>query len=400
MKSSKGLKILFLAVAVLFLVLGFVFSIKQKGVQNKSPGVDNGDGSGTQVSESKPVKEPLYRCPMHPHITSNKPGKCPICHMDLQLVEEDVPQTQSDTSGAAAAPVADVVVGRTGFYLSPQKQQMIGVTTTLVKRAHLQKVVRASGKVAFDPELFTAIEEYKQAVRSLSQMKSGGSFPGLREQTAALVRSAQTKLRLMGLTDGQIKALNREKSDAMNLLLPQGKAWIYAEVFEYEMTGIKPGQEVEVEAPALGNTTFVGKVAAVSPVLNAPSRTFKVRAEVPDPNGELRPDTFVNVKIKLDLGEKISIPVDSVLHSGNENFVFVVKEEGTFEPRSVHLGQTAGESYEVLHGLKEGEKIVTAANFLIDSESKLRAVLKQMSSSGTPPPASAPGPHSGHGAGQ
>ena len=332
-------------------------------------------------------KKELYQCPMHPSITSDHPGICPICHMDLQKVDEEASgkDPSPDTMGAApSAPTEDGIMGRSGFSLSQEKQQLIGVTSAEINKRLLFSEIRATGRVAFDPELYTAIEEYRQALMSKSSM-GDNPYEGLNEQANELVGSAKTKLRLMGLTDGQIRELAQSKSNSMSLLLPGGRVWIYAEVFEYEVAGVKIGQELEAQAPFLPGKVFKGKISSISPVLNAPTRTVRVRAQVPDPERTLRPDTFLNVRIKLDLGEAISVPEDAILHSGDRSFVFVVKEKGKFYPRQVVLGRKAGEYYEVLSGLEAGETVVTAANFLIDSESRLKSALKNMGSA----------PHSG-----
>ena len=128
------------------------------------------------------------------------------------------------------------VEGRAGFSLSTQRQQLIGVTSAKVETKHLSNEIRASGRVAFDPELFTALEEYQQAIMARNQM-SGSTYPGLQRQTNELISSARTKLRLMGLSDSQIRELSKNKSDSLNLLLPSGSVWVYAEVFENEVAG-------------------------------------------------------------------------------------------------------------------------------------------------------------------
>lgn len=354
----------------------------------------------------------VYFCPMHPSITSDKPGRCPICHMDLQKMEEGEEKTEvkikkekkilfyrhpmnpevtsptpsKDEMGMDYVPVYDEdtadtqtsdVEGRASFKLSSERQQMIGVTTTTVQKKNLTYEIRASGKVAFDPELFTAIDEYIQAIKSHALM-SKSTFKDLRDQANELVSSAHTKLKLMGLSHEQIEKIARGGKSPKNLLLPESSVWIYAEVFEYEISGLKSGQDIEVLVPSLPGKIFNGKVSSISPILNAPSRTFRIRAEVPDPKKELRPDTFVNVKITIDLGEKIAIPLDAALHSGDHHFVFVKKGEGLFEPKSISLGMRTKDFYEVLSGLEEGETVVTAANFLIDSESRLKSVLEKM----------------------
>ncbi len=324
-------------------------------------------------------KKDLYRCSMHPAVTSDKPGICPICHMDLEKVEEDTTQTVAQTSDT------QTVEGRGAFTLSQERQQMIGVTTAQAMIRHLGFEVRASGRVAFDPDLFTAIEEYRQAVMSKGQMTD----TLMQGQANDLVSSAKTKLKLMGLSDDQIRTLSSKKTNAMDLLLPSGSVWVYAEVFEYEVAGLKPGVEVEVASPSLPNKMFTGKLSSINPVVNSPTRTVRVRALIPDPESLLRPEAFVNVKIKIDLGEKLAIPESAVLFSGEKKFVFVVKEKGHFSPRAIEAGLKAEGYYEVISGLQEGETIVTSANFLIDSESRLRGVLENATQ--TPAPA-----HGGH----
>ena len=165
---------------------------------------------------------------MHPQITSHTPGICPICHMQLQKVEDD---------GEQSADTPTQIPGRATFNLSNERQQLIGVTTAKVALQPLDLEVRASGRVAFDPDLFTAIEEYRQTILSSKEMTS----LALREDSKALVASSRTKLKLMGLTEDQIKQLGTKRADPMNLLLPKGSAWIYAEVFEYEAASVNVG---------------------------------------------------------------------------------------------------------------------------------------------------------------
>ena len=363
------------------------------------------DHTSMQASTQKDV----YFCSMHPHITSDKPGQCPICHMDLQKMEPvetekksagkkilfyrhpmqpDVtsPVPSKDEMGMDYIPVYEEeanqsdtsnVSGRASFQLSHERQQLIGVTSTEVTQHELTQEIRASGKVAFDPELFTAIEEYRQSLAAHKEM-SNSTYADLKEQTEALLRSTEIKLQLLGLNKKQIEMLGKVGSDSMNLLLPKGEVWIYAEVFEYEIAGLKSGQRIEVLVPSIPGKTFSGTLSSISPILNAPTRTFRVRAEVPDPDGELRPDTFVNVKIKVEYGKKLAVPLDSVIHTGDQNIVFVIKGKGIFEPRAVTVGVKTKDYYEIISGLTEGEIVATAANFLIDSESRLRSVIKEL----------------------
>lgn len=321
----------------------------------------------TQATEATKAKD-IYRCPMHPHIVSDRAGTCPICHMDLQKVDDHV-------AGEASAP-AEGPAGRAEVNLNLERQQLIGVTYEQVKKENLTKEIIATGKVAFDPDLYTAIEEYRQAQISYEQMQKD-SYGSLKEQAKTLLDSARTKLKLMGFSDAKIKMLVQQQQGGIEFLLPDGKAWIYAEVFEYETNGLKIGQKLEATLPSNSKQLFEGIISSISPALNNQNRTVRVRAQVLDPKRLLRPDSFMNVKIMVNFGEKLVVPDDAVLFSQGKAFVFVSEKEGQFQPRVIEIGEKTSNRYEVTNGLSEGETIVTSANFLIDSESKLRSVLEK-----------------------
>jgi Cu(I)/Ag(I) efflux system membrane fusion protein len=135
---------------------------------------------------------------------------------------------------------------------------------------------------------------------------------------------------------------------------------------------------VEARAVAYPGEVFTGRVVSVMPILEAATRTLKVRALVDNPENKLKLEMFVNVTIKYDLGERLAVPMDAVMPTGTRDIVFIARPDGYFEPRDVKLGQKAQGYYEVLQGLSDGEEVVTSANFLIDSESKLNAALGQM----------------------
>jgi Cu(I)/Ag(I) efflux system membrane fusion protein len=299
-----------------------------------------------------------YRNPMDPSVTSHVPTKDNM-GMSYIPVYEEAQATQSD------------VKGRAGFSLTEARQQLIGVKSTKVTMKSLAYEIRASGRVAFDPELYTAIEEYTQARLSSSQIDNSI----LKEQAKATIASAKVKLELMGLTSQQISRLSSGRTDPMSLILPKGSAWIYAEVFEYEVGGLTKDASISVEAPSIPGSSFMGKVSSISPVVNSPTRTVRVRALVPDPQSVLRPDTYVNVKIKVDLGSKLAVPEESVLFSGEQAFVYLLASDGRFEPKAIRVGAKTETDYEVVQGLKDGDRVVTSANFLIDSESRLRGIV-------------------------
>ena len=315
---------------------------------------------------------PRYYCPMHPQVRSDRRGQCPICHM--QLVEEEQQdnhlsghEDHSDNEEISSGKKA-VSHSRAPFMLSAAKQELIGVRTEVIKRVALTQNITASGTVAYDPELFTAFREYRLALRNANSKDSSNAD--------SLTSSSKTKLRLFGLSDSVIDKLARDKRELSELLLPSGAAWIYAELFDYEISAIMEGQFVTAKAPALDGMEFAGTVLSVSSLLNPESRTIRVIVEVTDKERKLRPSTYLLVQFKVELGEKLTIPNDSVVISGNEAITFVRRESNQFEPRNLTLGRAVGDRYEVLSGLTEGEEVVTAANFLIDSESRLQAVAR------------------------
>ncbi|MCX5709145.1 MAG: efflux RND transporter periplasmic adaptor subunit [Candidatus Omnitrophica bacterium] len=311
----------------------------------------------TSVSPGKD-KILYYRNPMNPEVTSPVPMKDSM-GMDY------VPVYEGEKSGAEA-----------GIYMSPEKQQMIGVKIDKVEIRDLTHEIITVGKVAYDPELYVAQEEYLQALKTVTATKNS-ALPSVSAQSQSLSEAAAKKLILLGMTKEQIAELSVKGKPQENLYLPADEktAWIYMTIYEYEISLVKAGTPVEIEAVAYPGVKFNGKIAAISPVLDSMTRSIQARAEVDDPEHKLKPEMFVNVKIKVDLGEKLAVPETAVLDTGVRKIVYLAKEGDTLEQREVILGQKAEGFYEVLGGLKEGDKVVTSGNFLVDSESKLKGAV-------------------------
>lgn len=157
------------------------------------------------------------------------------------------------------------------------------------------------------------------------------------------------------------------------------KVWVYADIYEYELPWVKIGDEVAMTLSSVPGKTFAGSVAYIYPYSQSKTRTTKVRIVFDNSEQLLRPDMFAEILIHSDVNENaIVIPSQAVIRSGSRSQVFVVTELGKFEPRVVILGIESAGKVAVLSGLEAGEEVVTSAQFLIDSESKLREATEKM----------------------
>jgi Cu(I)/Ag(I) efflux system membrane fusion protein len=369
-------------------------------------------GEALPPEYAAPAKHQKYQCAMHPQIVSDKPGTCPICGMKLQPVEDEAaaaptgarrtiafyrhpmrpevtsPVPAKDEMGMDYVPVytdelqggqVGAVPGHAPFSLSPARQQLIGVRRARVERRPLSIAIRAVGTVAYDPGLYQAVVEYRQAVRARAQLAQS-TVPEALSGADGLVRAAAVKLRQKGISEAQLAQVARGEGDPTNLLLPGKSVWVYAQVYEYQLGLVRPGQTLTITAPSLPGRRFTARVTGIDPILDPATRTARVRALVSTPAADLRPESFVDVSIEAPLGERLAVPEDAVLDTGTRRIVFVVRGGGEFEPRAVELGRDAQGFYEVLSGLEAGEEVVVAANFLIDSESRFRSALRAFES--------------------
>ena len=154
-----------------------------------------------------------------------------------------------------------------------------------------------------------------------------------------------------------------------------GVVWVMADAYESDLAHVKLGMAATLTLQAYPNRVFKGRVAFIDPLLDPKTRTAKVHVHFPNPTGELKPEMYGEVVLRGAEREGLIIPLDAVIHTGTKNVVFIDLGEGKFQPRQVQLGEAAGDQVEVQQGLELGQKVVTRANFLVDSESRLRASL-------------------------
>ena len=391
---------------------------------------------GTSAGERKVL---YWVDPMNPSHRSDKPGKAPD-GMDL------VPVYAEEAGGAEALPPGTVKMSPRkqqliGVQYGEVFEQPLSKTIRAVGRlAHDEtRIARINTKISgwidqvyvdftgklvkkgqplislYSPDLVSAQQELLIAKKAKDTLGSS-RFRDASTSSIALYESARERLRLWDISEGQINQIEKAGVPSKTLTLyspingfvimrsaykgmritPEmelysiadvSTIWVLADVYEYELPMIQLGQTATMTLSYYPGETFVGKVTFIYHDLDPTTRTLKVRLEFSNPKFKLKPDMYANVELKIDYGKKLAIPREAVLDSGSEQMVFVALEGGYFEPRKVTLGAQVGNQFVVLAGLKPGERVVTSANFLIDSESQLKSALGGMGA----------GAHAGHG---
>ena len=251
----------------------------------------------------------------------------------------------------------------------------------------------------YSPDLLATQDEYLLAVKMQGQLAES-PLDEAKANADALVASARERLRLWDVTESQIAALERrgQADPVLTIYAPSsgivmkrealpGKyvepgvtlyeiadlstIWIHADIYESEVAHAKVGQPATVTFAAYPAETFSGNVAYVYPTLNTEARTVRVRVEFTNPKLKLKPGMYGNVTLQTDAVRTLVVPKEAVLETGLRQLVFMDRGQGRYEPVPIKLGRRSQDSLEVMEGLKEGDRIVTSANFLLDAESKL-----------------------------
>jgi RND family efflux transporter MFP subunit len=270
----------------------------------------------------------------------------------------------------------------------------------------------------YSPELLASQQEYLVALQARTRT-AGSSIPSVASSGDELVASARRRLELFDLSDDQIREIEQSgrarrtvtlyapiSGTILQRTVTQGqriepemdlldmadlsRIWVLASVYEYELPFVRRGQKAVMKLSYLPGKTYEGRVSFVYPVLDAATRTAQVRIELPNPDLTLKPDMYAEVTLIADLGERTSVPSSAVMDTGTRSIVFVDKGDGYFEPRDIRIGLRLPDTYEVIGGLEPGDKVLTSANFFVDSESKLKAALAAMAGNSTSPE---PGQH-------
>jgi Cu(I)/Ag(I) efflux system membrane fusion protein len=358
-----------------------------------------------------------YTCSMHPQIHLDHPGTCPICSMPLVSVPRE-----DQTAGM--------------IRIDEHRRAPLGIRTTAAVKAPLALAIRAEGRLVVDetrlhdvtlkvsgyvshlavnatgqrvgagdvlltlysPELYAAQQEYLIARQGRDLSHAAGD-PA---RADAMVRAAETKLRLWGLSDEQLRAIAETnapvervafRSPAAGVVIEktvvEGDAvtagqrlfriadldeiWVEADVHEADLARIAKGDPATVTLTYLPGRTFGGKVAFVYPYLDPATRTGRVRIALANKQRELKPDMFATVTFAVSLGDRLQIPSSAVIYTGPRRLVFVDLGDGRLRPQDVTIGARSGDLVEVVDGLHAGDVVVSSGNFLVAAESRIRA---------------------------
>ena len=380
-------------------------------------------GSTTAASATAPApgagKKVLYwHDPMVPGQRFDKPGKSPF--MDMQLVPVYAEE------GATGS----------GVKVNDQLAQNMGVRTVAAEKGRLARSVDVVGTIAFDERAVSVVQTRTPAfveallVRApLDPVRKGQPLARLFvpdwagaqqeylalkasgvEGAAELARAARIRLLLLGMSEDQVQAVDREGKpvtrvtivspadgvvgelsarEGMNVMAGAAlfringlsSVWVNLDVPEAMAAAVRPGAALSASVPAYPGEAFKGHVSAVLPEVNATTRAVRARVELANPGGKLKPGMFATVKIEPPAGkrETVLVPSEAVIVTGERSVVIVDRGEGRFEPVNVKVGSEEGGKTEILEGLAGGERVVASGQFLIDSEASLRGVERRMS---------------------
>ena len=408
----------------------------------------------TKPADHSAVNEVDYwTCAMHPSVHSKASGKCPICGMDLTPVRERTTTNSQSPAGKELSGDADLRrSNQNEFFVPVQRQQQIGVTYTEAQRRHMRFDIRSVGTLEPDHgqvfECVSGVDGYveelqvsspgehvtvgqplmsiytadlrtpEQELVNLLKVHENGSVPAA--SIDPVIEAARRRLQLLHVSPKEISELERtlqptdrfllrslfdgvvsevpvrvgmsvKAGDKVMTILNSSRLWLWANFYENEIGFLQEGQSVRIGLLAFPNRSFDGKIGAISPVVDPAKRTVRVRIDIPNLDGRLRPGMYANVVAEIDAGELLTIPFDAVLPTGSRMLVFVDKGSGRLESRFIQVGRQFLDSakpsperyYQVISGLQEGERVVSSANFLIDAEAQIQGIIKDFRDDGT-----------------
>jgi RND family efflux transporter MFP subunit len=375
-----------------------------------------------------------YTCPMHPAYRSDRPGDCPSCGMHLEPVSADGarsdPAAPPDASrlvriSAERQQVIGVSLGTAEMTAGDQIIRTVGrvaADETRIYRINaavdgwIQELkANATGVVVrkndvlgayYAPEFMGAQQAYLYALGALDRFVKGSETPEQIKLTQANIQQAADNLRNMGMSEIQVEAMAKareltqriwitapsdgiilERNTSVGQRFAKGTelfrvadlahVWVLADIYEHQADYVRHGASARVRAPQR-QREYWATVSNVEPLFDEGTRTLKARLELDNPGSALKPGMFVDVDFPVTLPAALTVPADAVLNTGLRSTVFVDRGNGYFEPRPVETGWRVGDRIQVLKGLMAGERIVVSGNFLLDSESRMKAAAQKV----------------------
>jgi Cu(I)/Ag(I) efflux system membrane fusion protein len=379
-----------------------------------------------------------YVDPMHPAYHSDKPGKAPDCGMDLVAV-------YADTVGKSLVASGDGTSD--SISIDPVSQKIYGIQLAAVENDSGSRTIHAFGKVAADQTRIYKVtvgadgyvkstqgdavgnhvkkDQHLAVIYSPDFLAVEGGFLSANERTpggfkdtpataqnAASAQARADRLRNLGMSDVQIEemtttrkipedvyivsptdgfilsrnvspGLRFEREKELYTVADLSQVWILAQVFGKDAEKFHPGAMAKVTLPDTGDS-FQARVSDVLPEVDPTTRALKVRLIANNPGYKLRPEMFVNVEVSVSIPPGLSVPADAIVDTGLAKQAFVQTSPGHFEKREVEIGWRFDDRVQIVKGLREGEMVVAAGTFLVDSESRLQAAAGSGSSSGAP----------------
>ena len=382
-----------------------------------------------------------WTCSMHPHVQQSEPGACPICGMDLVPVTSESGSTQPTTvtlseRAKVLARIRTTPVKRLGE--ASAERRMLGrvdydetslrtVTAWVggrIDRLHVSATgeqVKRGQAIAtlYSPEVYSAHFDLLGARQQLERLEQGAT-PSAIEAARAALSAARDRLRLLGVPDAELSTMERASKPSERIrirspfsgtvierLATQGsyvntgtglyrianlsRLWVQLDAYESDLGSLDVGQSVALDLEALPGQPFEGKVTFVDPVLDEKTRTARVRIEVRNPDGKLRPGMFAQAVLKGSQRGKedtLVVPATAPLFTGHRSMVYVQvpEQDGpTYEARVVELGARVGDYYPIVSGLEQGERVVVHGAFVLDADLQIRGGRSMMNASDEPP---------------